>query len=131
MGSENIVIETKLGKIKGTIFTANSKAIYNFNGIRYAVPPIGDRRFLPSLVDDRPWNGTYDAVHPGSKCLQPQLGAERIIEGDEDCLFLNIFTTKSNVENREKALVPVMLWIHGGSYTFGQGAVLNGTNLVS
>ena len=105
----NVIISTQLGRLKGTAFPANDKTVYNFNGIPYAQPPIGELRFAPSIVNGDIWSTVYDATQPGAKCLQPTLIEEHIIEGDEDCLFLNIFTTKFNVENRKKKLNPVMV----------------------
>merc|ERR1719436_2305237 len=49
----------------------------------------------------------------------------------EGCLFLNIFTTKSNMENMAHKLVPVMLWVHGGGFMGGSGSQYNGSNFVS
>lgn len=105
----NVTISTQLGRIRGSAFSANSKIVYNFNGIPYAEPPVGDRRFVPSLVATQEWDHLFDATKPGSKCLQPRLSAPRVIDGDEDCLFLNIFTTKTNVDNRGQQSVPVMV----------------------
>ena len=46
---------------------------------------------------------------------------------DEDCLYLNIWSP--NVSATE--LLPVMLWIHGGSFIAGSGAqtLFNGSNI--
>lgn len=41
----------------------------------------------------------------------------RQIIGDEDCLYLNVYTT--NIEPEEKR--PVMVWIHGGAFYEGSG----------
>lgn len=38
------------------------------------------------------------------------------IQGDEDCLFLNIFAPP-NAKN-----LPVLFWIHGGGYGWGVGS---------
>ena len=40
------------------------------------------------------------------------------VVGEEDCLYLNIFT-KDLAPNRPKA---VMVWIHGGGFQNGAGA---------
>lgn len=41
----------------------------------------------------------------------------REIEGDEDCLYLNVYTTK--IEPSKKRTV--MVWIHGGAFYLGSG----------
>jgi len=63
------------------------------------------------------WNGTRKAVAFGSPC--PQLPARWLphIEGDEDCLYLNIWTT----DFRPTANRPVLVYFHGGSNTQGYG----------
>jgi len=37
--------------------------------------------------------------------------------GDEDCLYLNVYTTKIELLKKR----PVMVWIHGGGYLLGSG----------
>jgi para-nitrobenzyl esterase len=56
---------------------------------------------------------------PGFDSSEPQ---------SEDCLYLNIWTP--GLDNRSR---PVMLWIHGGAWTFGSGSQLTyqGYNLAS
>lgn len=55
------------------------------------------------------WNGTLDATR---KVICPQH-----VGGDEDCLILNIFTPLT-VEK----LLPVIFYIHGGSFIMGSGS---------
>ena len=45
-----------------------------------------------------------------------------MVLGDEDCLYLNVYTPKiPNHDKNEKVSYPVMVWIHGGAYTQGTG----------
>ena len=105
--SKTITISTELGEIKGLSTTAFSKTVYNFNGILYAIPPIGDLRFRQSKVNTAPWSKVHDGTQSDATCVQG--GPPSSAPMDEDCLFLNIFTTKSNVENVGNKLVPVMV----------------------
>ena len=65
----------------------------------------------------------YDVGYKSSlhcpQCNQ-QLDGSSIIDGKEDCLFLNVYVPKSAIEN-EDASLPVMVWIHGGGLYFGSG----------
>eukprot|EP00746_Dinoflagellata_sp_MGD_P035530 gnl/MRDRNA2_/MRDRNA2_18507_c0_seq1.p1 gnl/MRDRNA2_/MRDRNA2_18507_c0~~gnl/MRDRNA2_/MRDRNA2_18507_c0_seq1.p1 ORF type:complete len:589 (+),score=113.37 gnl/MRDRNA2_/MRDRNA2_18507_c0_seq1:94-1860(+) len=107
-----------------------------FLGVRYAKAPTADLRWrAPQPTGPL---GEYEATEYGASCMQsdpgdfnPPLG-----EVSEDCLFLNVYTprmgpnstdTKSVVES--KSLVPVLVWIHGGSFSSGGSAEsrLNGT----
>ena len=110
--SKTVTISTELGEIKGLSTTAFSKTVYNFNGIPYAIPPVGHLRFRQSKVNTKPWSKVHDGTAPGAQCVQggpPISGQIQSTSMDEDCLFLNIFTTKSNVENARHKLVPVMV----------------------
>ena len=99
-----VTISTQLGEITGISMDAFSRTVYNFNGIGYSTPPIGDLRFRQARLNTSGWSGVYDATQAGPTCIQP--GDGRM---DEDCLYLNIFTTKSNVDNAKSQLVPVMV----------------------
>jgi para-nitrobenzyl esterase len=68
----------------------------------------------------------------GPRCIQPARGGESIHNfgpepESEDCLYLNIWTGAQHPD----ANLPVMVWIHGGAYYQGSGAlpVFNGENL--
>ncbi|XP_064620994.1 neuroligin-4, Y-linked-like isoform X2 [Lineus longissimus] len=64
-----------------------------------------------------PWGGTLNATKFGSTC-----------RASEDCLFLNIYTPYKNTDPEERRY-PVMVYIHGGSYSFGSGNSYNGFTL--
>ncbi|XP_011706237.1 PREDICTED: esterase SG1-like, partial [Wasmannia auropunctata] len=63
-----------------------------------------------------PWTGNRDASKHGNNSVQMNVFT-REIEGDEDCLYLNVYTTK--IEPSKKRAV--MVWIHGGGFFFGSG----------
>ncbi len=50
------------------------------------------------------------------------------VDGNEDCLFLNVYTPAVDDGAR-----PVMVWIHGGAFTAGQGSTpwYSGSRLAS
>lgn len=53
----------------------------------------------------------------GPICPQsyPSVPGVPFIPGDEDCLFLNVYAP-ANARN-----LPVLVWIHGGGYGYGDG----------
>lgn len=117
-----MLIDTPLGKMRGI----ENDDLGAFLGIRYAEPPTGARRFR-APVPVAPWDDVYDAQRPGPAAIQPaptgsfwSLPAQRI-ETSEDCLSLNVHTPAA-----DDAARPVMVWIHGGSYTTGSGAAYDG-----
>ena len=67
------------------------------------------------------WNGIFMADKWANMCPQPAAVGED--KGNEDCLYLNVFTpfakfkaTKFTFNNNP---LPVMVWIHGGSFLTG------------
>jgi len=81
-------------------------------GIPYALPPTGNRRFR--APEPYPaWTQQRNATEHGAACLQP--GYISGVSGDEDCLFLNVYSPNVN-GNRA-----VMFWIHGGTFAQGSG----------
>ncbi|XP_018308596.1 neurotactin [Mycetomoellerius zeteki] len=66
---------------------------YVFRGIPYAMPPVGNRRWQPAESLSRIehcWNGTYLAHNSSKSCWQRDIHGH--IDGDEDCLYLDVFT---------------------------------------
>ncbi|EFN67608.1 Liver carboxylesterase 31, partial [Camponotus floridanus] len=68
-------------------------------------------------VPPEPWSGSRDASKYGNVAVQIDIIQKSEIIGDEDCLYLNVFTT--DIKSSEKR--PVMVWIHGGGFFFGSG----------
>jgi len=123
--SEAPFVKVEFGKLRGhNLETAGGRTIYAFEGIPYAKPPVGERRFKESEPLDTLWEGEWDASHPGSVCLQydhmTYLDPEPIL-GDEDCLYLNVYSTKLPKEGGSEPLRDVIVYIHGGAFTYGGG----------
>jgi len=62
------------------------------------------------------WNATI----PGSSCPGVDFNLGTYI-GQEDCLYLNVYTPKLPVDIRSDKLMNVVVHIHGGAYIGGQG----------
>ena len=89
----------------------SSEGTWQFLGIPYAKPPVGELRWRPPQAPEA-WTGVRDAVAWGDQAAQnPAL--ERFGEGgmSEDSLYLNVTTPKT------AAKLPVMVWFHGGGFT--------------
>jgi len=113
------VIDTPKGRVRGTM----RDGVAAFKGIPYAAPPFGPDRLEPPLPA-RPWDGVRDALSFGPTPPQPpyrppfdDMLHNPVLPGD-DCLNLNIWTPEPG-----SARLPVMVWIHGGAFTNGSGAV--------
>ncbi|KAJ4435647.1 hypothetical protein ANN_18263 [Periplaneta americana] len=115
-----VVVKLQQGCLRGTKLTSirNNTTYFAFMGIPYAAVPVGDLRFKDPQPPGK-WSGVRDASEEGSVCLQYN-GLEYTIEGDEDCLFLNVYTPKLP-NGRNDIPKAVMVWIHGGAYYFGSG----------
>ncbi|CAG7815080.1 unnamed protein product [Allacma fusca] len=66
------------------------------------------------------WKKVLPAKKVSPECLQYNPFRGFRVTGNEDCLYLNIYTPKVYFEGEEKKL-PVIVWIHGGFYNFGSG----------
>ena len=113
------VVKTQQGSLRGRL----DGGVVAFKGIPYAAPPFGAYRFQPPQ-SVKPWDGVRDALNYGPTVPKPPyfppfdvLLPEPAIAG-EDCLNLNIWTPDPG-----KAGLPVMVWIHGGAFANGTGAV--------
>ncbi|KAJ6526421.1 cholinesterase [Mycena capillaripes] len=95
-------------------------------------------RFLGIPYANEPARWTYSSVYTGTPAISAlTFGspcAQNSGNGQEDCLFLNIFTPflPGKAPSSTK-LKPVMFWIHGGAFTGGEGSdgIFDGGNLAS
>ena len=114
---ENPIVTVKQGKLRGSVLKLlDGSSYYSFKGIPYAQPPVGELRFRAPLPP-KPWQGIRDAISHGSVCPQYDIGTTELIPGNEDCLFVNVYTKSL----RPNSKIPVMVYIHEGAYTSGSG----------
>jgi len=119
----DVVVETRQGAVRGTVVAG----VNTFQGISYAAPPSGERRFRPPQPVER-WTGTRDALAYGAtapqRAMPPALAAllsNPLIPGD-DCLNLNVWSRELGAARQ-----PVMVWIPGGGFLYGSGAACDGS----
>jgi len=114
---ENLVVETKYGKVRGE----REGSVCVWRGVPYARPPVGKLRFQAPEPPE-PWAGVRDATRFGPNCVQfAKFGRAEFMgsqEFSEDCLYLNIWSPAADGRKR-----PVMVWIHGGFFRVGSGAL--------
>ncbi|MBV9251612.1 MAG: carboxylesterase family protein, partial [Acetobacteraceae bacterium] len=92
------------------------------NGRTATQTPFNSGGSVPSLV--------YDGSGRGNTC--PQITELGVFAGPvsvtEDCLYLNVFTTRTAGAENAKWL-PVLLWIHGGGLYDGESNDCDGSAL--
>ncbi len=120
------IAQTALGDLRGGV----EGGVAVFRGVPYAAAPTGELRFMPPQPPHA-WIGLRDAGRHGP--IAPQLPTTIIhVMGDidspqdEDCLTLTIWTPAADDRRR-----PVLVWLHGGSFTSGAGSLdwYNGSGL--
>lgn len=127
MEQDATLVATRAGRVRG-VRTGSTLA---WKGIRYAEAPVGPLRWrAPQPVS--PWDGIADATRFGP--VAPQVSNPAVPLGpdavkDEDCLSLNVWRSDAD----SAAPLPVMVWLHGGAYTFGASSqpLFDGTAMVS
>lgn len=115
------IVRTESGSLAGS--TSADGKISMFKGIPYARPPIGALRWCAPQPPES-WSDVRRADAFGRRCIQPDRPSNSISyfgpePESEDCLYLNIWTSAPE----PGAKMPVMLWIHGGGFSIGSGAL--------
>ena len=118
-------VDTTSGPVKGFV----GQGIYEYLGIPYAAPPVGDLRWRPPQ-QPAPWTKVRQTVSFGPTCAQiTELGVfAGPANNNEDCLYLNVFTSQTG--GTAKALKPVLMWIHGGGLVDGESNDYDASKLV-
>jgi carboxylesterase type B len=127
--SPSLEVKTAQGRVAGESLAGDVRI---FRGIPYAAPPNGELRWrIPQ--PPAAWKGVRDATHFGARCVQ--IGGNAPVPGrsaagaglpmSEDCLFLNVWTAARGPRERR----PVAVWLHGGSFIIGTGALYDGAAL--
>lgn len=86
-----------------------------FLGIPFAAPPVGELRFK-APAPPACWTDVRPATDYGKKCAQTKVVGGGV-DGDEDCLTLNVWTPSLPTAKNEK--LPVLMWMYGGANVFG------------
>ncbi|MDG2261683.1 MAG: carboxylesterase family protein [Actinomycetota bacterium] len=108
---ESPIVNTDKGPVRGVSEQAHAV----FRAIPYAAPPIGPRHWQPPQPAD-PWIERLDATEfgPASPQTPDEIELDLDAPQSEDCLTLNVWTPGLDGAPR-----PVMVWIHGGAFSWG------------
>ncbi|MBV8991492.1 MAG: carboxylesterase family protein [Solirubrobacterales bacterium] len=104
-------VDTADGPVCG-IASTTASGVNEWLGIPYAAPPIGNLRWH-SPQPPTPWTTTLEATAFGSECTTTTGTA-----GSENCLFLNVWAPANATATSN---LPVLVHIHGGGFTGGNG----------
>ena len=118
---EQVTVQAAAGSIQGRV---KNDALL-FAGIPYAQAPVESLRFRPPQPLAK-----FSEPYPALKFspAAPQIPSGGMTESapvrwSEDCLYLNISAPLAVLEDGDAGGRAVMVWIHGGGYTSGQGAI--------
>lgn len=114
-GTSRPTVRLDAGVLEG-VELGSSKNEVTFLGIPYATPAVGELRWKPPQPVSK-WGGTRKATDFGATCPQLPAGWLPTLPWDEDCLYLNVWTTHLSTS----AKLPVIVYFHGGSNTAGYG----------
>ncbi|KAK7940792.1 alpha/beta-hydrolase [Apiospora aurea] len=87
-----------------------------FLGIPYAQDTSGPNRFRVPQSLNETWDGVRPAKQYGHACPDENVSSDSIYGMGEDCLSINIVRPAGGDDSSK---LPIMLWIHGGSYQVG------------
>lgn len=105
--SDPLTITTDKGPVRGAA-SGSGAAFFN-------IPFASAERFA-APVAHAPWTDVRDASKRGPACSQDKDAFSMVKpEQSEDCLALNVWTPST------QGKAPVMMFIHGGSFTSGSG----------
>jgi len=109
-------VKTASGVVEGTI----ENGVRTFKGIPYAAPPVGELRWREPQPA-KSWKGTLKTDAFGPRCMQRPIFSDMVFRSkgmNEDCLYLNVWTTAKSAKDK----LPVLVYFYGGGFVSGDGS---------
>jgi para-nitrobenzyl esterase len=130
VGDKIALAQTECGKVRGY----RLRGINYFLGMPYGADTSGANRFMPPQKP-KPWTNVFPALWWGNSAAQNMDNRyakpfstfrDHWNYGDvnEDCLVINVLTPGINDGKKR----PVLFWIHGGGFLFGNAIEQDGYN---
>ncbi len=124
VASIGTTVKTEGGLVSGA--SGKDPSVVTFKGIPYAAAPTGENRWRPPAPAPA-WDGVRRADHFGPSCIQNIVPERKpwtkefMTHGEisEDCLSLNVWTAAEPGKDKR----PVFVYLHGGGFSEGSGAV--------
>ena len=115
--ARELLVQTSFGPVEGF----ENEGVFSYRSIPYAAPPLGELRWKPP-VEPAPWTETLATTERPNGCVQAAFNGLPIpgFVAGEDCLYINVDTPTAGSD------LPVMVWIHGGGFTLGEGVQADG-----
>lgn len=105
------IVTTESGPIIGPL----RNGVYEYRGIPYAAPPVGNLRWS-APQPPASWTEVRAADAFGPACAQQRRFDLTEASESEDCLTLNVSVPRSA---KPQGRLPVLVWIHGGAFVGG------------
>ncbi|XP_045137548.1 juvenile hormone esterase-like [Portunus trituberculatus] len=115
-------VETPAGVFLGAehISARQGRKMFAFTGIPYAKPPLDDLRFRRPFPYG-PYHQPFNATGESPPCLQWDTLRGRGSVGQEDCLYLNVYTNTIPQPPHYYNTQPVIVLLHAGTWLAGGG----------